>query len=542
MSNDLLTQLSTYAEQLDLEAPPLESLTPASTPMPVGRPRRRWVAALATAVLLVAAIVVAVVTGLTGPEENIIDEPTSVPVVTTVPVQTTLPVSPTLPATTTLPVPDVPSGPLAPVQPAMGYNVMGSAPFVFFDTDGRPAAYYSADWLYDSPDRLAKCVDEPCSTLDDTGLALGPGSWLTFGDGGRPIRLQVEVGGEPVPRQTFGQFPASQVEGQPAAFAAASITVAGCVDPACTDSFRSTVLEVTSADQVNASNPDPVPYPGGGKVFVGPGGRPVIVYSGLLHGEPPTAAVALILCGDVSCSAGNSLRIIHRTEETSQIFTETLAFGSNGDPILTFAQSSAAVSPADGLLYPEEDGIRQWFVAACADSGCDDVDVTEIEPAALPVMAVGTDGYPVIAYSEGDDDQRGIYLRLCRDTVCTSATTVQVLDLAPNFAWSLMSPSLAIAPDGSPLVTAVEWTGEQGRIHVAKCLDAACSSVEATAHVVSDVSPATMQHVWSSAAAFDNAGIPVVAYYQGTLAADGKLAFGVDFLRCADEACSSLVP
>jgi hypothetical protein len=161
---------------------------------------------------------------------------------------------------------------------------------------------------------------------------------------------------------------------------------------------------------------------------------------------------------------------------------------------------------------------------------------------AQPVMAVGADGNPLIAYREGDDDRRAVYLRLCEDPRCSSATNVQVLDLAPNFAWNLMDPSLAIAPDGSPLITAVEWTGEEGRVHVAKCVDAACSSVLAAAHLVSDVSPATLQHVWSSAAAFDPAGIPVVAYYQGTLDSDGNFGFQVGFLRCADDACTTLVP
>jgi len=540
MSRDLLTQLRTYAEQLDAEARPLESLAPAPTLVPAFRPRRRWAVALATAIVLMAAIVAAVATSLTGSEDEIIDVPTSVPTESTLPIPTTLPASTTLPATT-LPATTVPPVPTTPSQPALGYNVMGSAPFVFVDADGRPGAYFSSEWLYDSPDRLATCADEACLALDETELPLAPGPWLVLDQAGLPLRLQVEVGGEPVPRQTFGEYPASQVEGQAPEFAPASIALAGCVDAGCSDTFRSTVLEVTNPDQVSASNADSVPYPGGGKMSMSPAGNPVIVYGGLLDGEDPVAALAVIFCGDPRCSAGNTSRVIHRSSTTAMILLESVAFGPIGDPVVTFVEAPAERS-TDGLLYRTEGGEWRGFIALCTDPVCSAFDKNEVDYEGLPLLAVGVDGNPVIAYGAGDDDQRGIYLQLCHDPVCASSATVQVLDLAPNFAWNLMSPSLAIAPDGAPLITAVEWTGEQGRVHVARCVDATCSSVQATAHFLSDVSPATLLHVWSSAAAFDYDGTPVIAYYQGTLSADENLAFEVDFLRCANDACSTLLP
>lgn len=542
MSHDLLTQLRTYAEQLDVEARPLESLTPASTAAPVIQSRRRWAVAVATAILVIAAIGVAVVTGLTGPGDDIIDEPTSVPVETTAPAPTTLPGSSTLPPATTLPATTLPPGPVAQVQPVLGYNVMGSAPFVFFDADGRPGAYYSSEWLYDSPNQLAKCADESCSTVEVEEFPLGPGSWLGRDQDGLAIRLQVEVDGTPIPRQAFGEFPASQVEGQPPAFVPATISVTGCLDPDCSSTFHSRVLEVTDPGQIDVSKPEAVPYPGGGKLFMSTAGNPVIVYSGVLDGADPVAGLAVISCGDVRCSAGNNTQVIHRSPPSALIVLESVAFGPSGDPIVAFVEIPAERSRGDGLLYPAEGGEWRGFVAVCGDATCSEAEKSAIDYGGLPLLAMGLDGNPVVAYGAGDDEQRGIYLQMCVDDLCTSATTLQMLDLAPNYAYNLMSPSLAIASDGSPFVTAVEWTGEQGRVHVAKCRDAACSSVQATAHLVSDVSPVTLQHVWSSAAAFDPAGIPVVAYYQGTLDATENLAFEVGFLRCADEGCSTLVP
>lgn len=136
-----------------------------------------------------------------------------------------------------------------------------------------------------------------------------------------------------------------------------------------------------------------------------------------------------------------------------------------------------------------------------------------------PVVAVGTDGLPLVAYQ----DRTALRIARCADAACSSATLTVVDGSVLNTDGLL---AFTVPPDGRGLF--VYWTAQFDRLMTARCSDAACTSAS-TAILEQAV---TLRGRPSVAIGAD--GLPLVAYIAG-----GSSPYAVRAAHCADAACAS---
>ena len=193
-------------------------------------------------------------------------------------------------------------------------------------------------------------------------------------------------------------------------------------------------------------------------------------------------------------------------------WSHAMALGQDGLPVLSFYD-------------PDAMNLR---VAKCNDAACagGDEAITTIDSSVNDVgfpsaIAVGTDGFPVIAYEDGTAG--ALKVAKCNDPACTGYNeTVSVLD---NPATNLVGdPSIAIGADGFPVISYYDSTANA--LKVAKCNDAACTGGNETLTIVDD--PTNDVGSSSSIAIID--GRPIIAYRDWT-------ANALKVVKCNDGAC-----
>jgi hypothetical protein len=169
------------------------------------------------------------------------------------------------------------------------------------------------------------------------------------------------------------------------------------------------------------------------------------------------------------------------------------------------------------------------FVRHCSNVACDASTGVTIDAGAATAtpssIAIGTDGFPIIAYPVGSD-VRTVH---CGDVLCTPgliATTTHTTPVVDGFYISV-----AIGSDGLPVIA--HQTGDAD-LAVMRCTNVACS---ASTQVIGDNQSVPLGY--DAAVAIGVDGFPVVAHRiltGGTLvSADLRIT------RCTNLACSSVV-
>lgn len=180
------------------------------------------------------------------------------------------------------------------------------------------------------------------------------------------------------------------------------------------------------------------------------------------------------------------------------------AIGSDGLPVIAFHNDT------QGTLN----------VAHCNDARCITRTVTTVDTGngdagPMPALAIGMDGFPIIAYFENvSDDLRVAH---CHDRLCTSHTITTV----DNSGSTGQFPSLAIGNDGFALIS--YRNDDTGALLVAHCNNTACtSSTLGTIDASGDIPHSSLD--------IDGDGLGVVSYERG-----GSLRVA----KCANVDCSS---
>ena len=117
-------------------------------------------------------------------------------------------------------------------------------------------------------------------------------------------------------------------------------------------------------------------------------------------------------------------------------------------------------------------------------------------------MAIGTDGYPVISYWDGTNND--LKVAHCTDLACTSVPELTTVDSAARVGFF---SSLAIGNDGFPVISYSDETGD-GALKAAHCTDLACTG---TVDITS-VDIAGFAFFPSLAVGID--GFPVISYFD----------------------------
>jgi hypothetical protein len=241
-------------------------------------------------------------------------------------------------------------------------------------------------------------------------------------------------------------------------------------------------------------------------IAIGADGLPVIAYRDLT-----ASALKVAHCGNVSCSAGNTLTTVDDPATGGVASHMSLAIGTDGLPIVSYQ--------AGGALK----------VAHCGDAGCTAGNVlTVVEDLTNPVgeynsIAIGADGLPVISYVElNANDLRVLH---CGNVTCTAGNTALTVD-SLNIVGT--QSSIAIGADGRPVIAYQDnslWS-----IKVLRCGNAACSSGN-TATTLDDIAG----FVTDPAVAIGADGLPVVAYRESTTAGTGALKVA----HCGNAGCTA---
>lgn len=177
------------------------------------------------------------------------------------------------------------------------------------------------------------------------------------------------------------------------------------------------------------------------------------------------------------------------------------------------------------------------FMAALLTAGADASAAVVVENADQPWLRIGADGRAVVAYRHRPPGSASSQLRLarCDDDACSAVTTV-TLDASGDVGYR---PSLAIAPDGRPVVSYLDLTN--GDLKVAFCADPGCSAVS-TVVLDPEVGISSQPEAGRTALAVGADGFVLVAYTDLEPGVPPPPHFVNDRLKivhCEDTACAT---
>ena len=220
-------------------------------------------------------------------------------------------------------------------------------------------------------------------------------------------------------------------------------------------------------------------------IAIGVDGLPVIS-----HYSSTREVVRVAHCGDISCSAGNTLSHAGCSYETSSI-----AIGADGLPVISYLDYD------DSYLK----------VVHCGNVACStgntqaNVDTTGIGAEYISI-AIGVDGLPVISYYDADNGD--LKVAHCGDATCTTGNIITTLDsdgLVGKYT------SIAIGGDGLPVISYWHWGG--GNLKVAHCSDVTCSAGHTVKAI--DFGETVVVGLFTSIT-IGRDGLPIISYYDDT--------------------------
>lgn len=202
------------------------------------------------------------------------------------------------------------------------------------------------------------------------------------------------------------------------------------------------------------------------------------------YGDISNRSLKVAHCSTVDCSASTTT-----TVSNDATYNSSMTIGADGLPVIVYARFSS-----DGVM-----------VIKCGNATCTSGNTTtniNSDWIDFSSITIGTDGFPVIAYiNPGDAD---LTVVKCGDAACSSGNVTT--DVDTNSAYSFSSPSIAIAPDGFPVMA--YYNNSSDDLMVAKCTNASCStSGTQTLDSTNDVG------LYSSLV-IGTDGLPVISYYD----------------------------
>jgi hypothetical protein len=138
-------------------------------------------------------------------------------------------------------------------------------------------------------------------------------------------------------------------------------------------------------------------------------------------------------------------------------------------------------------------------------------------------IAIGADGLPVISHFDGTAGS--LRVTKCGNTACTAGNVSTTVDDQANKVGSYSS--IAIGPDGRPVISHLDSDSTASALRVTKCGNAAC-----TAGSVSTTVDNPAKHVgYFSSIAIGADGLAVISHYDFT-------AQALRVTKCGTQSCS----
>ena len=330
-----------------------------------------------------------------------------------------------------------------------------------------------------------------------------------------------------------------------------NLVVAKCNDLACSSPTISTVVSGNVGSGTSTIS-----------IAISTDGRPFITYQ-----DGPTGELRLAICGNESCSSGNSTTTIENIGFGSGA-SNSIAFAPEGIPVISYyhtgngelrfatcgtvgtgqtpcIDSSVSTSTLDGSgardagqfnsLAIGADGIpvisyydvtngnlnvAQCFNSTCGGSAATTSPDTGGDVGQYTSIAIGTDGLPVISYY--DVTNGDLKVAKCANTGCTTGTTVTTQDSTGDVG---RFSSITITTGGLPLIAYYDVTNAD--LKVEGCANASCSSNSSHKSVDTDNNVGEFASI-----SIGTDGMPIIAYYSRTT---GNLRF----VRCNNFTCQN---
>ena len=291
----------------------------------------------------------------------------------------------------------------------------------------------------------------------------------------------------------------------------------------------------------------------GTSITIGSDGLPVIAYR-----DNGNNCLKVMKCGNPACSAGNRRHVVDNTADVGKFCS--IAIGIDGFPVISYYNEdagnlrvakcadhqcdSASINEPDAsdnagqytsiAINPEGKPVVSYYdvhngylrFLVCSNAACSSIDSmvnvdTSGDVGQYSSVAIGTDGFPVIAYR--DQTNRMLKVAKCNDDMCGAGTlTVTTVD---NSAMNVGNyTSLTIGTDGLPIISYLQYDGN--KLRVLKCGNAACSTGN-TITIVDDAYAVG----YDSAITIAPDGLPVIAYRNGN-------SENLLFVKCGNRSCS----
>ena len=254
---------------------------------------------------------------------------------------------------------------------------------------------------------------------------------------------------------------------------------------------------------------------------LGTGSRntPAAVQSFLLAGCG-VGSLPTCLTGQVLTFGSNGALQCGNTAPTITAADPTSGAGANATGRFPSIALSADGFPIIAYLDGASLGMK---VMKCTNANCiGGTTITLVDPGVSsrePSITVPADGLPIISYTAaGVDDLKVLK---CGNTACSLGNTVTTLDSV--FSVGRFS-SIAAAADGLPIIS--YWDSSNGRLKIAKCGNATCTTATLT---TADTTPSQGAH---TSLVIPADGRPVVSYNDYGVGA-------LKVLKCGNAACTS---
>lgn len=347
-------------------------------------------------------------------------------------------------------------------------NTVGSFTSIAIGADGLPVASFydeTAEALL-----FARCANAACSgpafvSTIDVGTSVGQYSSMAIGADGFPV---------------ISYFDAFM----------RALKVAKCSNPKCTMG----TVTLTTVD--NPSNRVGLHT----SIAIGSDGFPIISYEDMDAG-----ALKVAKCTNAACSGAVTISFV---DDPGNIVggPTSIAIGHDNLPVIAYQDKTAG----------------DLKVARCANTACTGTATITVVDATGSVggnasLAIGTDGRPVISYSDGTAGS--LKVARCGNAACTGAATITTVDDPANTVG--LFTAIAVPADGLPVIS--YWDVTATALKVVKCSDAACTG--SNFPVIADDSGVSGRY---SDMAIGTDGLPVISHQS-----DGALSI----VKCGNRSC-----
>jgi hypothetical protein len=424
-----------------------------------------------------------------------------------------------------------------PMAMAVGEDGLPVLAFGRFIGDGEPAASLT----------VARCTDTRCAdapVVVDTGIAGHGVEGMGLDANGNPVMVIASPGSEghesgslmlvactdlgcadaPVVTSLFelaldgefGSFGSMDVAADGSVtvlYVSGVVTVITCGDPACADG--PVIVDVLPSSGYRDTD-----------IALGQSGNPVI-------GIYASTDAGVFVCSDRTCGASkveplsslpDSAWAATRVAPADVQFdgaNPSIDIGVDGNPVVAYLGRS-------GERGPEGEPVAVPKLLLCEDAACTSSATVQLDDdGTFPVLAIGTDGVPVVAYSKWVDEGAELLFAWCADTDCSTWTTDKI-----TMGWLASPAALALRPDGS--LVAVYQDLDDYYVYIVNCAEGTCSDTTPIRvdSLIDDNGTEWGQRWWMNnvAVALLPDGRPVIAAAQ----MNGELRY----VECADAPCS----